>query len=143
MPAGYVPFATPLLVNQHVAPWPIDHGTDPPSTANPIHANIPCNIRLPKPAEVRSVAQSVNATCDLVIGFAPRPVGSATRYFSTFDGTNTLGAGATQTTVFELPPGSGQLWIVLRSVIVARSYINEHKNCYCSKGWPNQSVEKN
>ena len=143
MSNGYVPFSTPLLVDQHSGPWPIDAGTSPPSTANPVHVGIPCNIRLPKPSEVQSIVASVNVTCDLVIGFAPRPAGSATRYYSTFDATNSLGSGKVQSTIFELPPKSGQLWIVLRSVIVARSYVNEHKNCYVTKGWPNQSVEKN
>jgi len=73
---------------------------------------------------------------------APRPAGSPTRYFSTSDVEGNAGQTPTEFTLFEIPPDSNQWWICKRSIVVARGFINEHKNCYCCKAFTAVSVEK-
>lgn len=141
MSTGY----TPWVGNVDCAQWSTVGGYPAGNTEPPAGGAIrilKCAMRKPSAAEALAYGYGSARTPDVVVSFGPRPAESPTRYFSTFDVEGNAGITPAEFTLFEIPPGSNQWWICQRSVIVARGFVNEHKNCYCTKAFTNHSVEK-
>jgi hypothetical protein len=135
---------TPFVANLDVAQWHTIGGypsgtTDPPQGA-PIRITR-CATRLPRTSEAIAQGQDIDRQCDLILGFPPGQPTPPLRYWTTWDVTGNVGRGNPDFTLFELPPGSNQWYICLRSIVVARGFVNEHKNCYCSKAFTGVSHE--
>jgi hypothetical protein len=140
MSQQYVPFVGTTMVRQYSNPYPVAAGSSPPQ--GPGLRDLLGTPRKPTVAECQQFAETLGLPIGLIIGFPPRPPGSATRYFSTFDACPVVGIAPNQVTLFEIPAGSNQWWMCVFSVVLARSFINEHKNCYLVKAWPDRSNEK-
>jgi hypothetical protein len=140
-PLAYFPF----VGNINIAQWSTIGGypdtATPPPTGAPIRTILGAT-RLPRSSEAYAQGTNNVRTCDLVIGFPPRPPGQATVFFSTFDVEGNAGQVPLEFTLFEVPAGANQWWICKRSIVVGRGYVNMHKLCYCVKAYTAFSVEK-
>lgn len=132
-----------LVVNQGTySPLPIPNTATAPT--NPaVHANQLCASRQPTIAEAVSLNESGFLGADLVLEFLPGNQFPGQKYAATFDYISGFGQSPTQVTIYEVPAGSGEYYLALKSRIVGRGYPNEHKLIFTQKVFTNITTCKN